>query len=233
MRKYVITAFVLFISFGLFAQDCDLYIPLEEGKGFQYQSFNKRDKLEGINEVIIKDVSRKSDRTEALMQAKYYDSKEKLLHEGEYMIVCSGNELIIDMQSMMDQAQLESFEGMEISLTTVDNLTIPGNISVGDKLPDGKMEMEVTTGGETMSEMDFITRNRTVEGKEDLTTPAGTFDCYKITYENVMDTRTMGINRETVTKGVEYFSPGVGNVRSEFYDDKDRLQSYTVLSKIY
>ncbi|TVQ07105.1 MAG: hypothetical protein EA361_18775 [Bacteroidetes bacterium] len=233
MSKLAITAFFLFISFGLFAQDCDLYIPMEEGKGFQYQNFNRRDRLEGVNEVIIKNVNRKSDRTEAVMQARYYDSRERLQHEGEYMITCKGNELIIDMQSIIDQTQMESFEGMEVSLTTIDNLTIPGNISVGDKLPDGKMIMKVSMGGRTMSEMNFTTQNRTVEGKETITTPAGTFESYKITYENVMDTRTMGITRKTVTKGVEYFSPGVGNVRSEFYDDRDRLQSYTVLSKIY
>lgn len=233
MSKHVITAFFLFISFGLFAQDCDLYIPLEEGKGFQYQNFNRRDRLQGVNEVIIQQVNQKSDRTEAVMQARYYDSRERLQHEGEYTIICSGNELVIDMQAMLNQTELESIEGMDVTFTTVENLSIPSDISVGDKLPDGIIKMKVNMGGASMSEMKFTTRNRVVEGRETITTPAGTFETYKITYENVMDASIMGISRETITKGVEYFSPGVGNVRSEFYDRRDRLESYTELSKIY
>ncbi|MFW5707001.1 MAG: hypothetical protein ACOCX0_06750 [Bacteroidota bacterium] len=233
MSKYAIITFFLFISFGLSAQDCDLYIPLEEGKGYQYQSYNQRDRLEGVNEIVIKQVNQIPDGTKAIMEASYFDSSEKLLYEGEYEIVCKGNELIIDMQAMMEQMQLDTLEDMEVTFTTIDNLVLPDNIKVGDQLPEGKMEMKISMGGKTMSEMTFTTKNRKVAAKETIKTPAGSYDCFKITYENEMDTNTMGFSRKTVTKGVEYFSPGVGNVRSEYYDEKDRLQGYTVLSEIY
>jgi len=156
-----------------------------------------------------------------------------LQHEGEYKIICDGNTLIIDIQSMLDQATLKSMEGMEVSMSNIENINVPGNMRVGDKLPDAHMDMKVSMGNVTVTDMKLVTRNRIVEARESITTPAGTFDCFKITYETAIDTRVMGINRKSLSKGVEYYAPGVGNVRSEYYDDRGRLQSYTVLSKLY
>lgn len=233
MKKIVSFTVLIILTSALWAQDCSLYIPFEEGKGFQYQNFNRRDRLEGTNDMVIKSVTRQGNQTEALMQVKYYDSRNREQHEGEYLVICKGDELIIDFQSMLGPQVLPSGEGMEVSMSNVNHLSIPSAIKVGDKLPDATMDMKVSMGTMSMSDMKFTTRNRKVESKESITTPAGTFECFKITYEHVMDSRLMGINRQTVTKGVEYFAPGVGNIRSEHYDDKDRLQSYTVLSKIY
>jgi len=233
MTKNIISAVFIFIASGLWAQNCDLYIPLEEGKGYQYQNFNSRDKLEGIQDILIKSVTQESGQTVAVVEAKMYDKREKLQHEGEYKIICKGNELVIDIQSIIDQSILQSFEGMEVSMSNIENISLPGNLGVGDKLPDAHMEMKVSMGGVSVTEMNFTTQNRTVEAKQEITTPAGTYNCFKITYENKMDTRAMGMNRSDLSKGVEYYAPGVGNVRSEFYNDKGKLQSYTVLSKIY
>lgn len=232
MNKKIYFLFLVLFSASLTAQDCNLYIPLVENKGMQYQSFNRRDRLEGTQDVMIKKVTRHSDHTEALISTKYYDNRERFQHEAEYTIKCKGDELIIDIESMLDQAMLEGFQDMEINMTTID-ITLPENMRVGDELPDARVEMKVSTAGTLVTEMTFTTRNRKVEAMETITTPAGTFECYKITYENYTETRTMGIPFKVTTKGVEYYAPGVGNVRSEFYDDRDRLQSYQVLSKLY
>jgi hypothetical protein len=233
MKRNLIFAMLIVMASGLWAQNCNLYIPLEEGKGFQYQNFNKRDKLEGVSDMIIKDVSSQQGATVATFTVKFYDNREKLQHEGEYEVTCKGDELIIDMESMLGQSVLKAYEGMEVSMTNVENLSIPGNLSVGDKLPDGRMEMKVKMGNVNMTEMKMVTQNREVVARESITTPAGTFNCFKITYETVMDARTMGMNSKNISKGVEFYAPGVGNVKSEFYNDKDQLQSYTLLSKIY
>jgi hypothetical protein len=232
MRKTLTIIFLIIISSGIWAQNCELYLPLVENTGMQYQNFNRRDRLEGTQDVMIKQVTKLADRVEALVNVKYYDNRENFQHEGEYTIACKGNELLIDIQSMLDPNMMAGFENMEVSISGT-NIEIPGNMKVGDVLPEATMDMKVTTSGMTISEMKFITRNRKVEAKESITTPAGTFECFKITYENFTETRAMGIPVRVTMKGVEYYAPGIGNVRSEFYDDRDRLQSYTILSKLY
>jgi hypothetical protein len=222
----------MLVSSGIMAQDCELYLPLVENTGVQYQNFNRRDKLEGTQDIMIKKISSTANETEALISAKYYDNRERFQHEGEYTIICKGNELIIDMQSMMDPNMMEGYKDMEVIMKS-NNLSLPSKLNVGDQLPDANMDMQVSSSGMTISDIKLIIRNRKVEGIENITTPAGTYECFKISYENFMETRTMGIPIKMTTKAVEYYAPGVGNVRSEYYDSKDRLQSYTVLSKIY
>lgn len=232
MRKFILINLILLFTTSTFAQDCSFYIPFEEGKGFRYENFNKRDKLQSISDIEIVSVDKVTHGTEAIMAAKSYDKKEKLLFEGEYPIVCTGNELLIDMQSLMNPAMMEGFSDMEVSISSMD-IVIPENPKIGDKLPDAEMEIKVNTGDMTISEMVISMKNRVVEARETITTPAGTFDCIKLTYENHMDTKAMGISRNVVTKVSEYYAPDVGNVKSEFFDQKGNLDSYNLLVEIY
>ncbi|MFW6248819.1 MAG: hypothetical protein ACOC4J_03515 [Bacteroidota bacterium] len=232
MRKFFLINLVLFFALTVSAQDCSFYIPLEEGKGFQYENYNKKDKFQSKNDIEIVAVGKVTNGTEAIMAAKSYDKKDKLLFEGEYGIICTGNELLIDMQSLINPAMMEGFSDMEVSISSMD-IVIPENPKIGDKLPDAEMEIKVNTGDMTISEMVISMKNRVVEARETITTPAGTFDCIKLTYENHMDTKAMGISRNVVTKVSEYYAPEVGNVKSEFFDQKGNLDSYNLLVEIY
>jgi hypothetical protein len=232
MIKKILFVLLLAGTKFLAAQDCNMYIPFEEDKGLQYQIFNNRDKLQGTQDMIIKNVEKHSDYTEAVMHVTYLDNRDRVQHEGEFGITCRGNELIIDIQSFIDPALLEGFQGMEIQISSTD-VIIPGDIKVGDVLPDAKLEMSVSSSGMKITDFTVNITDRKVEAMESITTPAGTFECFKITYQNEIDSRTMGISSKQSTRAVEYFSPGVGNVKSEQYDKRDRLDSYTVLSKIY
>lgn len=69
--------------------------------------------------------------------------------------------------------------------------------------------------------------DRKVEGKESLTTSAGTFDCYVISYTTEMK---MGLN--TMFKNKEWIAEGVGMVKSENYNKNGKLMGYSELTKI-
>jgi hypothetical protein len=234
MKRFLLAGVMMILASSLISQNCDMYIPLVEGKGFQYQNFNRRDRLEGVNDMIIKTVHTSPGQTEAVIAIKYLDTRERVKHEGEFTVICRGDELIMDIQSMIDQAMMQQeVEGVEVTMSNIRHVSLPSNMQVGDNLPDASMDMKVTMGAMTMTDMKMLIQNRKVEARENITTPAGTFNCFKISYENTSNMRIMGINRQMVTRTVEYFAPGVGNVRTEHYDDKGRLQSYMVLSKIY
>ncbi|HAH58211.1 MAG TPA: hypothetical protein DCL86_08700, partial [Bacteroidales bacterium] len=110
---------------------------------------------------------------------------------------------------------------------TVDasDLAFPSRMEVGQTLPDGSVSMKVS-GGMAMLNMTVNIINRKVEAFESITVPAGTFDCYKITY----DTDVKSIVKVTTTTA-EWIAKNVGMVRSETYDKKGKLTGYTVLSK--
>jgi hypothetical protein len=69
--------------------------------------------------------------------------------------------------------------------------------------------------------------NRKVEAVQDVTTDAGTFKCYKISYD--IATKMMF---NVKAKGVEFYNDDIGIVRSESYTTSGDLQGYTVLSSL-
>jgi hypothetical protein len=81
-----------------------------------------------------------------------------------------------------------------------------------------------------------ITKMRTVmkmtDGKclaiESVTVPAGTFTCHKIT----QTVSTTVMRRDVVTRTVSWYAPGIGTVKTETYDNKDKLQSSMELVQV-
>jgi hypothetical protein len=68
------------------------------------------------------------------------------------------------------------------------------------------------------------------EAIEDVTVPAGTFKCHKIT-QTVATTGYIG-RKEVISKTVSWYAPGIGTVKTETYDAKDKLQGSTELVEL-
>ena len=99
---------------------------------------------------------------------------------------------------------------------------IPAELSVGMELPDYEIEIKVM----------FITskmgcRDRKVIGRESVTTPAGTFDCYVV--EETMTAKAMMVNEKT--RQVSWYARGIGLVRQQTFDKK-KLTGTTILTSI-
>ena len=69
---------------------------------------------------------------------------------------------------------------------------------------------------------------RKISGKERLTTPAGTFDCFIM--EETVTTKAM--MQKEVEKTVSWYAYGVGLVKENTYDKKGKLVSTTLLNSI-
>ena len=67
-----------------------------------------------------------------------------------------------------------------------------------------------------------------ISGKEKLTTPAGTFDCFIM--EETVTTKAM--MQKEVEKTVSWYAYGVGLVKESTYDKKGKLVSTTLLNRI-
>jgi hypothetical protein len=214
------------------ANDCNFYIPLVENSGMEFQNFNHRNRLQGSQKVTVKKVEQTGSQVIATMNNSIFDDRNREIHQSDYQIKCDGNHMMIDIKSLIDPNMLAGFKNMEIQMET-DDILIPNRLSVGQTLPDSRMMMKVKTGNVTFADITLEMVNRTVTSKESITVPAGTFDCFKITYELLTVTSTMGIPLRVNARVVEYHSPNKGPVRSETYDSRDRLQGYTVLSNVF
>ncbi len=217
---------------GLHSQQCDYFIPLRENTGMEFQTFNMRDRLQGSQEMTVTRVESDGEEVTAIIRTKIFDRRNNMEHEGEYSVTCSGNQMSIDIESMMDPTMMEEFQKMDLTIEGQD-LIIPAQLSEGQTLPDAAMTMTVSNAGMTLMEMNMKITNRKVEGREQITVPAGEYDCYKISYETHTESRAAGMPFSNTIKTIEYHAPNVGVVRTEMFDQKGRPQGYTVLSKVF
>ena len=109
---------------------------------------------------------------------------------------------------------------------TVDgtNLELPADLKTGQVLKDANVILQIEASPMKMTFKIDITE-RQVIGEENLHTSAGEFDCFKISQKIYM--KTMG---KLEMHSIEWYAKGVGMVKSETYDKKDKLKSYSILT---
>lgn len=222
--KYLILSGLLLVSLLTKAQNCEMYFPSEEGTQLDYENYNAKGKLEGksSSKIIKKEVN--GTAVILTVQASASDEKGKELGKRDYKLTCDNGIFTIDMKSLMDNKTMEGFKDMEVNVTSED-LQLPGALSVGQTLKDAKMTITVSNQGMTLMTMSTFITNRKVAAVESITTPAGTFQCLKITYD--IESKTI---MTVKMKGIDWFAKDVGSVKTETYDSRDKLQGYTLLT---
>ena len=222
----IICAFFCFTS-AVISQDCSKYYPMEEGTSFQYTMTNKKGKTEGVTDYTITNVENSGGVTTATMNMKFTDEKGKEIMVSDYKISCTGGSVKIDYNSLVPSQMMKQYTdmGMEMEISGTD-IELPNDLSVGQDLADANVAITMKMTGMNMSiKVDQL--NRKVEKKENITTPAGTFDCYVLTQDNISE--TMGVKQTLESK--LWLAEGVGMVKQETYKKNGDLANQMQLTK--
>lgn len=225
MKKFLYPLLLLFPVL-LNGQSCDYYFNLDQGNKLIYHQLDKKDKLSSIMEYEITSLEQGSDQSKAVMKTVVKDKKDELITEAEMELICEDGIFYIDMKSYLSPEMMESYKDMDITMKG-DKLGIPENLSAGDELEDGSLNMLIKSSGIKIADITITVSDRKVEAREDVTVPAGTFNCNKIS-----STTTTDMMFEIETKSVEWVSPEIGMVKSESYDKKERKSGTTILQEI-
>ena len=225
MRNLLLIALAFFTVPEIQAQCDNPFYRLKEGTIIEMESYNKKDKMESSSKTKVIEYKETSSGYVAKIAYTIYDKKDKMISEGDYNLECDNGIIKIDMSSFVPAESMKAFEDMEIEID-MDQMLYPANLSTGQSLDDASMKIKTNNSPIPMS-MDMDITNRKVEGKESVTTPAGTFECYKISYDMFSKMSIMKMN----FKNIEYLSENSGVVRTESYRSNGSLMSYTVLTK--
>jgi hypothetical protein len=225
MNRFLIIAIAFFglINTAQSQTGCSKFYPFKEGTKAELTSYDKKGKVAAIVNYTILDKKQIPEGEVVTMKSSVNDEKGNLIAETEYDVTCDGTKISIDYNSMVSPMMMEQFQNMEYDISGID-LEIPNNLSVGQELPDAEMNMKISMSGINMN-MDLTITNRKVIGKEDVTTPAGTFSCFVITYDM---TTKMGMTQTSNSK--QWIAEGVGMVKQEDYQ-RGKVSSSSVLTK--
>jgi len=224
-RNLFIIMLALLIPVMANTQTCDFY-KVSSGAVFGYQNLDAKGKITGTTRTTFIDVSEVGPAIIYQVKSETADAKNANTGMQEYKMRCEDGKFYVDMQNFIDPKSMESFKDMEVSVDGND-MMYPASLSAGETLPDANITISAATGGVSIMNMVVTITNRQVVGTETVTVPAGTFECYKITYN--IETKLMFKINSTVT---EYVNMGVGNVKSEAYDKKGKLIGTIVLSEL-
>ena len=226
MRTLILIYSLFLVSSTALSQNCSKYYPMEEGTSFQYTMTNKKGKTEGITDYSITNVENSGGVTTATMNMKFTDEKGKEIFVSDYKLSCTGDVVKIDYNSLVPAQMMKQYTdmGMEMEISGTD-IELPNNLSVGQGLDDANVAISIKMTGMNMNiKVDQL--NRIVEKKESVTTPAGTYECYVITQDNVSE--TMGVKQTMQSK--LWLAEGVGMVKQETYNKKGDLMSKSELT---
>jgi len=215
----VVIAFIIGMHSNFAQTSCSTYYPFDEGTTFQITSFNKNDKKAAVIDYMVKE----SNGDSAILAYEMHDDKGKLVMNSEYGISCEEDGISIDFNSLAAPGVLEQYKDMEVDITGT-NLFVPNNLSSGQSLPDADILMNIKMPPINMK-MTVNIYDRKVEGKESVTTTAGTFECYVISY-----THESKMGMKITGNAKDWIAEGVGMVKSESYNKKGKRISRSELT---
>ncbi|MBC6609651.1 hypothetical protein H8B15_01875 [Hymenobacter sp. BT507] len=169
--------------------------------------------------------------TIALLKSGIYDAKSRLVRMQDLTYAAHRDTSFTDGMAELPPDALRRFRD-RIYTYQPTRLAWPDNPTVGSKLPDGGVVVQVSSSAVDIAKVQaMLTHRRVVSGPQAVTTPAGTFQCYKVEAERDLTTRAradMAIRK--VEREVTYYAPTVGVVRTEYYD-RDKLREVKELAK--
>jgi hypothetical protein len=214
MRSFLLFAILCsLLTHVSLGQDCKGYYFLQQNKTIEMTIYNKKGEANGKQVYTVSNVTNTGGSTSATVNSEMFSQKGKSMAKGHSEIKCTGGVMMLDMSMQLPQQQQEQFAKADVKADKI-YIEYPVNMNAGDKLKDATLDMTIDNSGMKQS-VNMITSDRTVIGKESVTTTAGTWDCYKITYKSKITIKTMGIGMPINIEGTEWFAPGFGVVKTE------------------
>lgn len=149
---------------------------------------------------------------------------------------CDGENIYVDMGSF-----LSGIAEKKGAKTDISSIAFPINLSNGQTLADASYSITMSKGGRDI-EIKSTIKNRKVEETEKITTPAGTWNCYKVSSiveaeMNMGDDERMKKIMEQVKKTqgqsrmIMWFAPDFGVVQTEMYMG-EQLKHRTIITAV-
>ncbi len=219
IKLLLMIAFAAIMTVSINAQN--MFFPTKAGTILMYVQNNAKGKAESYSRQTIKDVEGSGSNMTISYMLESLDKNKKPLSDPPVEIPCKviikDDVVIMDMNQMFVGQQKDPQVKMEITGVPME---LPGNMQPGQTLKDADMTMTLD-----MIIMKMKTVMKMTDGKclaiEDVTVPAGTFKCHKIT----QTVTTTVMKKDMVARTISWYAPGVGTVKTESYNDKDKLQS--------
>jgi hypothetical protein len=230
MKRLFTVLGLLIVPCTLFSQECRNFYFLLNNAEVEMTIYDAKGEASAKQLYKIDQVQEEGGGLSSDFSSTMLDKKGKVVTSGKGKFKCNGDNVYVDMQmSMPNMVQMKNMK-MEAKSTNA-YLNYPSGMQAGQSLPDGAFEMEGNNNGMNMK-MNFKVTNRKVVGNETITSPAGSWDCFKITYDADFSMKVMGMGVPMHIQATEWFAPGFGVVKTESYGKNGKLAGSTLITAV-
>jgi len=214
------------------AQDCSAVFFMNKGTILEYTNYTKKGKKDAKYVHQTVSVTEEKNETIATIEITGFNKKDKKEPlNASYKVICKKGVFAIDMLQFFNLNQLSRGNKSPLNLKFKgDLLKFPYQMKPGDQLNDGTITIELNNQDDTFN-LGLITStisDRLVATEETITTPAGTFNCKKVTFDYITKIGFMSVRGS----GIEWYYNDAVIIKSEAYNRKGKLIGYRELTKI-
>ena len=222
--KLLIALAFLFFSGNIFSQDCSNYYFLQNNKTIEMTISNKSGKESGKMTYVVSDSKKNGSSITAMINSEFVDAKGKSITKATNNVKCENGVMQMDMKTFIPPMQMEQMKSGSATATDV-YLEYPANMNVGDQLKNGQLNIDYESTNGLKCSIEISITERKVEGKETVTTSAGTWECYKIFAKNKIVSKIADTGIPITMDVIEWFAPGFGIVKTESKTGKTEITS--------
>lgn len=221
------------------SNSCTDFIWFKEGAFMEFEAKDGKDKSLHKSKMTVVQIRQETAGTVADIKAA-----DDMNNEFDMQFKCIGDKMYMDFGAIMKQAMQKAGQSgadaeavQQAMANTEMNITdgfmaFPKQMYPGQQLEDVSFTLKTSPTPQMSMEVISTLENRKVVAREKIQTPAGSFDCVKISGERRTAMKVMGMNQK-MPSSTEYlwFAKGIGVVKQEDYDKKGKLQSVSQLIK--
>jgi hypothetical protein len=224
--KLILILTICICSVQVALGQCNTFFPLQTDKKLQYEYYDKKDKPTLRSNQWFKSVSGSGNSMKGIMVQELVDvKKDEVLTTSESEWICDNGTLHFAINSMSFGPDQQAAMGPTATMdVTGDKMDLPSDLKVGQTFKDLNYQMKMTVSGIPMMNRTYEVKDRKVEAEESVTTPAGTFPCYKLSYNTTSKGSTL--------KTIIWYAKNTGMVKMESYNEKGTMVAKQLLTKI-
>jgi hypothetical protein len=225
MKKLFMTMLVIAVCAGLYAQDS--FFPAKAGVVLTYANNDAKGNTESYTVLTIKDVKGSGKNMTITYGAKTLDKNRKPSQSspGEQIlkVTIKDDVTILDINQTVPGDMRGQGVKIEAKGTPME---LPNNLKPGQALKISNITVTMDLG--VMKTSSVVKTEGKCLAIEDVKVPAGTFKCHKITQKSIITV----LNTNTVQTTISWYAPNIGTVKTEGYDENNKLTSGSVLVEL-
>ncbi len=229
MKKILVVAIACLFTFLISAQEChNAVLFSKEGAKLEYTDYNKKGKKNNTTVHETVSLTTVDGKVDVKIKLSITNGKKDEDFTMDYDASCENGTFSVAMVRFFSTSSLGQYGGSMSVEVDGSILSFPAEMEENTELNDGNVTVKVGNGNMTLVTMEMDITNRKVHANETITTPAGTFDCTKVTYDY---SAKFGFVK-TKGSGTEWYDKDKVLVKSESYNKKGKLIGYNELTKI-